>query len=272
MRKTGTVRPCQVCGLFYPSDPRELEQMIDGLLVPSGEQGARVRGLVAPHAGYLYSGKVAGTVYGRLLGSTYNRVVIISPSHAEYFEGASVYDGEAYATPLGEVTVDQEFRRLLAEVDGVAVSRHGHGREHALEVQIPFLQRTIGAFLLTPVVIGHQSPEVCFALGKSLAEITRHHDVLIVASTDLSHFHPEGEAHQLDEKVMARIRAFDETRLMEELERGDAEACGGGPVVALMTAMRALGYSRSQVVAYATSAETTGDRHEVVGYTGAVIA
>jgi AmmeMemoRadiSam system protein B len=198
--------------------------------------------------------------------------VVISPSHAEYFEGASVYEGDAYATPLGEIPVDEDFRRLLVATGTVSQSSRGHGKEHALEVQLPFLQRAIGDFALVPVVIGHQSPEVCFALGEGLGEILRDRDALVVASTDLSHFHTDREARILDKNVMSRINSFEEDRLMKELESGAAEACGGGPVVALMTAMRRLGHSRSQVVAYATSADTNGDVDRVVGYTGAVIA
>jgi AmmeMemoRadiSam system protein B len=266
------VRACQVCGLFYPEDPVELADLVDGLLVPGPQGEEPIHGLIAPHAGYEYSGGVAGAVYGKIRGKKFDRVVVISPSHAEFFEGATVYDGDAYATPLGEIPVDDEFCRLLVEGGVVSQSIRGHGREHALEVQLPFLQRAIGEFSLIPIVIGHQSPEVCFELGAGLGEILKTRDALIVASTDLSHFHTDREARVLDKRVMARISSFEEDRLMEDLESGYAEACGGGPVVALLTAMRHRGYSRSQIVAYATSADASGDYDRVVGYTGAVIA
>lgn len=266
------VRSCQVCGLFYPDDPHELAGTVDGLMSAVSPSGDPVRGLIAPHAGYMYSGGVAGAVYGRIKGKSCRRVVVISPSHAEYFDGASVYDGDAYSTPLGVIPIDAEFRKLLVETGSVSMSVRGHGKEHALEVQLPFLQRAIGKFSLVPIVIGHQTSEICFGLGRSLARILKERDALVVASTDLSHFHNDQEARQLDEKVMAKIRAFDEMRLMKDLDSGDAEACGGGPVVALMTAMRECGFSTSEVVAYATSADAGGDADRVVGYAGAVIA
>jgi MEMO1 family protein len=266
------VRQCQVCGLFYPADPAELAEIVDGLMAGVSADEKPARGLIAPHAGYVYSGSVAGAVYGRIRGKRYDRVVVISPSHAEYFDGASVYEGDAYQTPLGTVPVDAGFRKLLLETGSVSMSPRGHGKEHALEVQLPFLQRAIGDFSLVPIVIGHQAPEICFALGRGLARVVKEQDALLVASTDLSHFHADGEARRLDKIVMAKISAFDERGLMAELDSGEAEACGGGPVVALMAAMRASGCTRSEVVAYATSADAGGEADRVVGYAGAVIA
>jgi MEMO1 family protein len=273
MRPENTdVRRCAVCGTFYPGDPAALAGLVDRLLVAPTQRRESIRGVIAPHAGYMYSGSVAGQTYGHLIGRTYETVVVVSPSHHEFFEGVSIFDGRAYATPLGEIPVDEELRSTLTASPVVTVSRRGHGLEHALEVQLPFLQRTIGAFRLVPLVVGHQSTAVCVELARSLSSAIRGRDALLVASTDLSHFHAERDARTLDEGVMARIRRYEETALMQDLDAGTAEACGGGPVVAVMDALRQLGCTQTEIVAYATSGEVTHDRESVVGYAGAVIA
>jgi hypothetical protein len=267
-----SIRTCTACGTFYPADPAELAGTIDLLLkdVPRDGTGS-IRGIIAPHAGYIYSGPTAALAYGRIAGSVYESVVVVSPSHRELFEGVSVYDGDGYATPLGVVRVDRLLRESLLRVcPFVHSSTAGHGAEHAVEVHLPFLQRALGDFPFLPLVIGHQTPEVCFVLGEALAGILRGRSVLLVASTDLSHFYTAEVAHRLDAVVIDDLGKFDERALMDHLEGGVAEACGGGPTVAVMTALKLLGSSRIDVVRYATSGDITGDQRSVVGYVGAV--
>lgn len=266
------VRPCAVCGTFYPGNRIELAAAIDRLFseIP-GQSGDRIRGIIAPHAGYLYSGPTAAVAYGRLRGSAYDAVVVVAPSHREYFEGVSVYDGAGYATPLGVVPIDEPLReRLVAASREISLSRAGHQSEHAVEVQLPFLQRALGAFSFVPLVIGHQSPETCFNLGKAIAAAAGDRNILLVASTDLSHHYAADVAHRMDTIVIDDLRAFDAHALMEHLESGSAEACGGGPAVAVMTALLHLGSSRVDILKYATSGDITGDYGSVVGYVGAV--
>jgi AmmeMemoRadiSam system protein B len=268
----GSVRPCAVCGTFYPENSRELASLIDGLFkdVPP-HTGERIRGIIAPHAGYLYSGPTAATAYGRLRGCTYDAVLIVSPSHREHFEGVSVFNGEGYATPLGVVPVDGDLReQLVGASEEIRLSGAGHQSEHAVEVQLPFLQRALGKFVFVPLVIGHQTPETCFNLGKSIAGVVGDRNVLLIASTDLSHFYSADIAHRMDTVVIDDLRAFDEQALMDHLERGMAEACGGGPAVAVLSALRHLGSSRVDILQYATSGDVTGDYGSVVGYVGAV--
>ncbi|MEW6509377.1 MAG: AmmeMemoRadiSam system protein B [Bacteroidota bacterium] len=271
-RSRRSVRRCAVCGTFYPAGQTELTATIDRLIAdipPSGPE--RIRGIIAPHAGYIYSGPTAASAYGRLRGSAYDAVVIVSPSHREYFDGVSVFDGDAYQTPLGVVDVNGELRRrLLEECQDVVASSAGHGTEHAVEVHLPFLQRVLGEFSFLPLVIGHQTPETCFTLGEAIARMAAEKNLLLVASTDLSHFYPAETALRLDAIVIEDVRAFDARGLMLHLEEGKAEACGGGPVVAVMTALRRLGSSRMDVLQYATSGDVTGDYGSVVGYLGAV--
>lgn len=268
----GSVRPCAVCGTFYPENPAELAASIDGLFrdVPP-HQGEWIRGIIAPHAGYKYSGPTAATAFGRLRGSTYDAVLIVSPSHHEYFEGTSVFDGGGYATPLGVVPIEDDLREELVSASGdIRASGAGHQSEHAVEVQLPFLQRALGEFAFVPLVIGHQTPETCFKLGKAIAGVVRDRKILLIASTDLSHYYSAEVAHRMDTIVIDDLRAFDEQALMDHLEKGMAEACGGGPAVAVLTALRHLGSSRVDILNYATSGDVTGDYRSVVGYVGAV--
>ena len=266
------IRPASVAGVFYPADPGELARMIAGMLHgKEGERDSPVRGIIAPHAGYPYSGPTAALAYEKLSKGEYDVAVVVAPSHREFFEGVSVYDGDAYATPLGSVPVDCDLRAALCSAAPfVHVSGNGHGPGHAVEVHIPFLQSVLGDFSLLPLVIGHQTPGTCCALGEALGILLQGRKALLVASTDLSHFHVDREAREIDRVMIGDVKAFDPSGLMLHIAEGTAEACGGGPVVAVMTALKVLGASRLEVVGYATSGDVTGDRNRVVGYMSAV--
>jgi MEMO1 family protein len=269
MERHLTVRPCRVCGLFYRGEPGALRTELGRLLdaVDSPAVPGVIRGLIAPHAGYQYSGPTAARAYALLRGASYETVVVVAPSHREYFEGVSVYSGDAYETPLGLVPIDGELRdRLLAETSTVQALTKGHGEEHAIEVQLPFLQYLLPRFSLLPVVIGDQRSDFCLDLGHALGAVLRGKNVLLVASTDLSHHHPALTAQRLDQVVMDDVTRFDAPALLQHLEHGETEACGGGPVIAVMTALRDLGVGRMTVLHHCTSGEITGDRTSVVGY------
>jgi hypothetical protein len=270
------VRQPAVAGTFYPADPKELAKMVDDFISRAAPPPLEdVVALVAPHAGYPYSGPVAAWSYALLKGRKVQRVVVIAPSHYEAFGFSSVYDGAAYATPLGQVAVDQAFAAKLARASPrIRLSDVGHRplgdrAEHALEVQLPFLQRTLGDFQLVPIVMGDQSYESSRALGVALAELSQGSATLIVASSDLSHYHPYGDAVKLDRKTLGAVEAFDYLNLSRNLERQVWEACGGGPIVAVMIAAERLGASQAKLLKYANSGDTAGDRSRVVGY-GAV--
>jgi AmmeMemoRadiSam system protein B len=268
----GGVRAAAVAGVFYPGEPGELARTIAGMIpVQPAEASAGIRGIIAPHAGYLYSGATAGRAYGKLVRGAYDSVIVVAPSHREFFEGVSVYDGDAYVTPLGTIPVDRDLRdALISAAPFVHASAAGHGEEHAVEVHLPFLQTVLGSFSFLPLVIGHQTPGTCFALGEALGGVLRDRRALLVASTDLSHFHVDREAREIDAVMIGDVRGFDSRSLMSHLTEGAAEACGGGPVVAVMTALKSLGATRIEVTDYATSGDVTGDRRSVVGYLSAV--
>ncbi|MGC2197613.1 MAG: AmmeMemoRadiSam system protein B [Terriglobales bacterium] len=271
------VRQPAVAGSFYPQDREELQKTVDDLLgraSPAALEGPLVA-LIAPHAGYTYSGPVAAYSYAALKGRKFQRVVVIAPSHYESFAYSSVYNGDAYVTPLGTIPVDREFAGKLAKLkSSIELSGSGHipspdRKEHALEVQLPFLQRTLGKFELVPIVMGDQSYEKSRALGVALAQLIREDDTLIVASSDLSHFHPYDEATALDRKTLHALQDWDYLSLSRNFEARIWEACGGGPIVAAMIAAERLGANKAQLLTYANSGDVTSDRSRVVGY-GAV--
>ncbi len=274
------VREPAVAGMFYPADRDELLGMIDAFLkdaqtVVDGEIG----GLIAPHAGYIYSGPVAAWSFKQLEGKTYPYVVVIAPSHFEYFQGASVFDGRSYETPLGEIPVAREWvDRLVQQSPRIRKSDDGHrllggGRgEHALEVELPFLQRVLNSFELIPVVMAEQDWSTAEALARAIAEVFRDQKVLIVASSDLSHYYPYETAYRLDEKLLRLVEAYRYEEILEQVAVREVEACGAGPIVAAMCACKLLGFPRAKVLKYATSGDVPyGEKSQVVGYMAAAL-
>ncbi len=228
--------------------------MVDEFLARAAPPAIKepVLALVSPHAGYVYSGGVAAHSYALLKGRKFDRVVVISPSHVEAFNFSSVYDGDAYATPLGTIPVDKAFAAKLASLNpSIKLSSRGHAAsggqaEHALEVQLPFLQRVLGPFKLVPIVMGQQDYDTCRALGVSLAKLIQGPDTLLVASSDLSHFHPYDIAVKLDRKTLQAIEEWDYLSMSRNFELRVWEACGGGPIVAAMIAAERLGANRAR--------------------------
>ena len=276
------VRTAGVAGSFYPADPVELTAMIDGYLAEAAVPriDGPILGVVAPHAGYPFSGPVAAYTYAALKGRKYARVVVIAPSHFEPFDFTSVYDGDGYSTPLGAIHVDTEFvQRLVAMQPSIRLSDKGHtprGRdaEHALEVQLPWLQRVLGEFTLVPVIMGNQGYEASRDLGVSLARLIAKDSgapTLIVASSDLSHFHPYNDAVTLDHKSLDALQSWDYFSMSRNFADRVWEACGGAPIVAAMIASERLGANQATLLNYANSSDVSGDRSRVVGYGAAAL-
>jgi AmmeMemoRadiSam system protein B/AmmeMemoRadiSam system protein A len=236
--------------------------------------------VVAPHAGYQYSGPVAAYTYAELKGRKFSRVVVIAPSHYEAFDFTSVYDGDAYATPLGTVQVDKAFAEKLVKMSStMRLSSRGHdataaGAEHAVEVELPWLQRVLGDFELVPIVMGDQSYESSRALGVALAKLIKaegkNGETLVLASSDLSHYHTYDEAETIDHKTLHALEAWDYLSMSRNFETRVWEACGGAPIVATMIYAERMGANRAMVLKYANSGDVTGDRSRVVGYSADV--
>jgi AmmeMemoRadiSam system protein B/AmmeMemoRadiSam system protein A len=245
---------------------------------PKPSIGARPTAIISPHAGYIYSGGIAAKGYKILEGESYKTVIVISPSHAVAFNGVSAFSGKAYSTPFGEVQIDETLTEEIAShSDLIKVSNTGHEvggfrSEHALEVQLPFLQTALGKFELVALMMGEQRYEVCEALGDAVGNaLAGRNDVLIVASTDLSHFHTSDQAKKLDSVVMDDVKSFDYKGLSEDLDSRKTEACGGGPIIAAMIASEKLGAGGVEITGYGDSGDVTGDHSNVVGYLSAVI-
>lgn len=267
-----TIRKPAVAGMFYPDEPEDLRDEIHDLLrrVRKKAKG-KVRGILVPHAGYAYSGFTAAHAYAMLRGERFDTVVVVSPSHREFFDAVSIFSGDAYETPLGKVEIDAALRDALdARASFIIVSDRGHRAEHALEVQLPFLQAVLPPFQLLPLVIGNQQPELCFDLGAVLGDVLKEKNALLVASTDLSHFYSSEDAEKLDRVMIEDVESFDYEKLMNDLQNQKTEACGGGPAVAVMSALKTLGAKKMEVVHHSNSGDTTGDYSSVVGYLSAV--
>ena len=273
------IRPAYVAGGFYPADANGLGKMIDGFLAqasPAKLDGNLVA-LICPHAGYQFSGGVAAYSYIELKGKSYDRVVVLAPSHFESFPFASIYDGDAYHTPLGDVPVDHDFAAKLAKLSSaIKISDRGHGvvelrgeryGEHALEDQLPFLQRVLGQFKMVPIVMGDASYGTCRAVGVALAKAVQGTNTLILVSSDLSHYHTYDEAERMDHAILKTIEDWDYLTLSQNIERNIWNGpCGGAPIVAAMIAAERLGAHHAQLLKYANSGDVTGDKSRVVGY------
>ncbi len=273
MMHQGSNRLPAVAGSFYSDDPVVLRREIEGFLsraeMPAGEREIPL-GLVAPHAGYIFSGGVAASAYKLVRGCEFDLVVVVSPSHHKYFPGFSIYQPGNYVTPLGEVEVDRELAaELISTCPGISYVPEAHSREHALEVQLPFLQVCLGKFRLLPLVMGEQSWIQAEKLAEILAGLARKKKVLLVASSDLSHFYPAAKAEVLDRRVVDAVAACDPALFWALIETGRAEACGAGPILAVMLAVRRLGAARAEILSYHHSGEVSGDYNRVVGYLAA---
>ncbi|MGB7291331.1 MAG: AmmeMemoRadiSam system protein B [Thermodesulfobacteriota bacterium] len=277
MDRKNLVRQPAVAGTFYPGEKNELKNIVlEMLAYSSSEQfDGRVVGIISPHAGYIYSGRIAAKAYKQIQSKKYDNVIVIATSHFEYFDGCSIYFGD-YQTPLGIVSTNIEIAdSIVSRSQAVVNSSRGHFREHSLEVQIPFLQACLRDFKLIPVLMGKQD----YLMAKELSNVIctvlsdpgyEDQSTLIVGSSDLSHYYPAKIAKEMDGIVINDIEEFDERRLFEDVEAKICEACGYGAMMSTMMIAKALGATESKVLSYGTSGETTQDYSSVVGYVSAI--
>ena len=271
------IRSSAVAGQFYAGDKETLHLNVSQML-DSAESlafSSTVKGIIAPHAGYIFSGQQAAKAYRQVLGQSFRTVCVISPSHQEYFPFISVYDGDAYQTPLGLVAIDAELRDDSVKFSGVKCSSRGHGLEHALEVQIPFLQATLRAgFQLLPLVMGMQTEETLIQLTDLVSSLSVRYgdEILFVASTDLSHFHGYKHAMKLDLQVVEMLNRLETDRLWKALKEDKVEACGGGPMVGMVKGLLAACPALKIIsLGYMNSGDVIPDKGSVVGYTSALL-
>lgn len=268
------IRQPVVAGSFYTAHSQglsdEIEHYLNNVATTTGAQ--KPIGLICPHAGYLYSGQVAAYAYKIIQNFHYSTVIVLAPSHRTYFNGVSVDCKEGYRTPLGVVPVDTSLaNHLLDSCPLASYHEQAHAHEHSLEVQIPFLQKVLEDFSLVPIIMGDQDIKTCETVAQAIVEVVQDKNVLIVASSDLSHYYPYDQAKALDQQVINRINAYDPYGLAFDLRRRKIEACGGGPIITALLVAKPLGAVNADVVMYANSGDVSGDYSGVVGYAAGVI-
>lgn len=267
------IRLPAVAGRFYPDDPERLRAVVDSFLATGGEKRKiRARACLVPHAGYIYSGSVAGEVYRRM--EIPARAILLGPRHFPRGAPLAILSEGAWQTPLGMAPVDPLLSEKIVRAfpllreDAVA-----HSSEHALEVQLPFLQRLAPSFAFVPIVIGPAQWESLDALGHSLASViaAEREPVLLIASSDMNHYESDAVTRVKDRKAIDQILALEPRKLFDTVRDEKISMCGYAAAVATVVAARELGATQAELVRYATSGEVNGDMEEVVGYAGIVI-
>ena len=268
------IRPSPIAGTWYERNAKALARTIDGFLdnAKLPELDGKVVAVVAPHAGHIYSGAVAGYAFAALRSLSPDLVAVISPFHnlAHYPLITTAHD--AYGTPLGNIEVDKTALAELQTHLDIPITPVFTDKEHSLEIELPFLQRALtGDFKLLPIMVRAQEMDVAKRLGIALAKVLKDKNALMVASTDLSHFYDQTTANALDSEMLKRFESFDPESIFDAEHAGKAFACGYAAVAAVMWAGRELGANKVKVLHHATSGDVTGDYASVVGYGAAVI-
>ena len=265
------VRQPAVAGHFYPSDPRELANQIEEYS-PQSKAKQRVLGCVVPHAGYMYSGHVAGAVYSSI--EIPRRLILLGPRHFPQGQPLAILSEGSFATPLGQAQIDEALARELArEYPLLREDSVAHAHEHSLEVQIPFLQQLCGDFRFVPVVLATDRYGAMEQLGHAVAKVVadRKDQVLAIASSDMNHYESDAVTRVKDGRAIERILALDPRGLYDTVRTEEISMCGYAATVATLVAVRELGAKEASLIRYATSGDVTGERSQVVGYAGIIL-
>jgi len=272
------VRQPAVAGRFYPGNAHHLRAAIETFTTPpantAGEPETRIRavGCVVPHAGYIYSGHVAGAVYRHL--DLPRHYVILCPNHTGMGEPLAVMSEGAWHTPLGDAAIDEELAvRLKSRLPLLSEDQAAHRYEHALEVQLPFLQVLAPGFQFVPITVGTSNFDVLSALGVVIGSVAAEagEPVLVIASSDMNHYESDSVTRAKDRRAIDQLLALDPRGLYDVVHQADISMCGYGPAVVMLTAARKLGATRAELIRYATSGDVSGDRDMVVGYAGVAV-
>jgi MEMO1 family protein len=270
------IRRAAVAGTWYPGTAAALASAVDRHLTNADRDARDLPGeivaLVAPHAGLMYSGPVAAHAYRLLRNRSFDVAVLVGPSHFVGFDGVSVYAAGGFETPYGVAPIDDGVARALLDASPVVREQPAaHLREHSLEMQLPFLERVAPQLPIVPLVMGYQTAATASQLGDALAVALKGRNALLVASTDLSHYHDAHTAARLDRVVIDCVARFDPDALQAALDANPEHACGGGPTVAVMRAAQRAGARDAVVLNYADSGDVSGDKSAVVGYLAAAL-
>jgi len=277
MAGVSEIRPSPIAGTWYTGDAQRLRSQVSAYIEQAHLPAlfGSVVGVVAPHAGHRFSGRTAGYAFAALRGAVPDLVAVVSPMHQPYPGSILTTAHRAYATPLGEIWVDEDARaRLEAELvgSGLDLVRVANDSEHSLEIELPFLQVALASeFKILPLMVRSQSPRIAMQLGQALGRALKGRNCLLVGSTDLSHFYPEEKACELDLEMLRRLRSFSPDDLFAAERTGKGFACGVAAVAAVLWASRELGADSVEILHHSTSGDETGDRSSVVGYGAAAI-
>jgi AmmeMemoRadiSam system protein B len=269
-----------VSGLFYPNKKEELLQTLKslfldskfgpGALPPSGERG-KIYGVVSPHAGYVYSGAVAANAFYELSSSNFDTVIIIGPNHYGIGAEVSTMNEGNWITPIGKTRIDGELASEISDhCNNVKVDPIAHSRDHCIEVQIPFLQYINKSATILPIILRDQDKNTSIELGKCIAKMIKNRRVMLVASSDLTHYEPNDRAYAKDTKLISSIQGMNISHFYSVLENSQVTACGYGAIATVMMAAKECGATNGRLLRYATSGDITGDVSSVVGYSAIV--
>ena len=283
MNKELKSRPPAVSGIFYPSNPFELQKSIEqsflnmnfgpGKMPPSLNR-KKIYGIISPHAGYAYSGSVAANGYYQVSNMNYETVIMTGPNHYGIGSGVATMRQSLWKTPLGDVEVNTDFADIISKNTVIDMDDFSHIRDHCLEVQLPFLQRIRkhDTFRIVPIIMNLQDIETAKDVGRTIAQAitSASTNALLIASSDFTHYEPNEEAHRKDIELIDTILSLDVSSFYAVLERLDISACGYGAIASIMIAVKELGASKAELLKYATSGDITGDISSVVGYASIV--
>ena len=271
-----TVRPPAVAGRFYPGRAEALARDVDMYLAPAATAPEIIEGAlgcIVPHAGYMYSGGVAGAVYRRL--PQRHAYIILGPNHTGRGAPLAAVSGGSWKTPLGDVPIDAPLAKAVKQSCHLVMDdAAAHASEHSLEVQLPFLQKVSAGFSFVPIAIGVGGYASLESLGRGLAQAARSSKdpLLVVASSDMNHYEPDSITRIKDRKAIDKILDLDPKGLYDVVRNEDISMCGYGPAIAMLTFARELGATHAELIQYATSGDVSGDRSQVVGYAGIVVS
>jgi len=268
------IKKADLAGSWYPADKKELSDMLRGYInqaYPKQIDG-HILGIISPHAGYAFSGRTAGFGFKAVKGKGYKTVIILGFSHRKFFDGISVYATGIFRTPLGDTAVDADLaKRLIDPSQHILFYPDLFNDENSIEMIIPFVQVALPDAKIVPVAFGRQDYALCEALAKRLAGLIKdRNDVLIIASSDMSHYHAYDEANGIDEFTIKKVSAFKAKELYDELSTGTAELCGATPVTTMLLTMKLLGADNMAILKHENSGDVTGEKGKVVGYMSVV--
>jgi hypothetical protein len=274
-----SIREPVVAGAFYPGNREKLVETIENSFLhplgpgelpeKDGDKGGRtIKGLILPHAGYVYSGPAAA--HGYLELSRENEpetIVIIGPNHTGLGASLSMWGEGGWRTPLGLTSIDEELAERLNQISpSIEYNDIGHSREHSIEVQLPFIQYIFQDVKILPIVMGYQNLETSRELGRAISEARDGKDIMVLASTDLTHQESQSSANEKDHKVIDAIKSMDEENLQQRVRKDRISMCGYGPVSATLLCCKEWGAKEAELLKYYTSGDITGDKYAVVGY------